>query len=451
LEIRRQRWVYGITVTSDSALQPNGTIRYIAAAHWGVVQYENTESLIDEQTGYITGSRTTGWAMRRFKQESDEGLEIARKYTAPEEEPYRALYRFRRIPIYAVEKRLLKQFAEFYRDAARETAPYEVTKICLPNGQSQVVATADPNYVRPMFAIAERSYRTTFASTPNPEGATDEPLPPLMMGEELDTQKSIQILPSPETTGAVEVEAAFDARSEVDLFKEFNSSFSAQNGNFNEIAVQKTFGTNQGRPGAAQRRPNLFEKEEPEPENGDNAAAKQAQNNNPNQIEYIVCSPGHSPNQANDGSIDATHATTLGQAIQHAKAEMKVQDIQGSVNFSSRIPFNTAIRPLDRLKATVRGRNYDMRIVSLSQSVTVQGTIDGIPLLTSSGTDFTAGIDREIPLTVTPRVVPGTNPNNPTPPRPSGVLPGGVFVVVDDLELGDLNIPNARSRGRFYG
>ena len=40
------------------------------------------------------------------------------------------------------------------------------------------------------------------------------------------------------------------------------------------------------------------------------------------------------------------------------------------------------------------GRNYDMRVVSLSQSVTAQGTIDGIPLLTSSRTDFTAGIDR---------------------------------------------------------
>jgi hypothetical protein len=439
MEIRRQRWVWGIAVTSNQALQPNGEIRYFASAYWQVVQYEDTQSLIDNRTGYILGSRTTGWALRRFKQETDEGLEIARKFAAPEDSADRALYQFRRSPIYAGEKRVLSQFAEFYKDAAREVPPIETRKICLPNGQAAFVGEVDPNYIRPMFAIAERTYRTTFDSTPNPDSTQDEPLPPLMMGEELDTIKSIKILPSNQTTGAV----GFEGRTEVDLYQQFTSNFSAQGSNFNEVATQKTFETSQGRPGAAQRRPDQYERDEPDSQSGDNAAAQQAANNRP-QPEYILCTPGYQPNQITGQTIDAPHARTLAQALQHAKAELKVQDAQSSVNFNTAIPFNALIRPMHRIKAMAYGKQYDLRVLSVSQSVQIQGTIDGVPLFTANQTQVTAGLDRTIPFTTTSRPAPGT-----TPP---GEGPNTVIVISNsNIDIGDLSVPIGRGRGKYYG
>jgi hypothetical protein len=440
-EIRKQRWVYGFAYTSNQ-VENNGEINSPAAPYWGLVQYEDTETLIDPQTNYLLGSRTTGWAMRRFKQESDK-LEILREYTDPEDEPFRRLYRFQQVPIVQVEKRLLKQFAEFYSDARNETPPYDVTKICLPDGTSTIVTTPDPNYVRPMFPIVERTYKNSFISTVNPDSETDAPLPDITTGEEIDALRIIKILPSAKTTLPLEAgNLGFDETADVEIYQEFSSEFSAQGAGLREVTTRKTFSTAEGRPGAAQRSPALYEKVEPDADDKkppDKAAAPNAP-----QIEYILCSPGHSPNQPNEGSVSAPHAKTLGQALTHARSDYKIQDINSSVDFSGSIPFNIAIRPMDRLKARSPFAAYDLRVLTLNCKVAIQGAIDGVPLLTGATTEFTAGIDREVPITATPRTKPQPQQPFPSPGAPTG---GNFFLLDYGLTLGDLGMATIKGRG----
>jgi hypothetical protein len=439
-EVRRRRWVYGFAYTSAQAFG-GGATSALPNGFWGVVQYEDTETLIDPKTNYLLGSRMTGWARRRFKQESDK-LEILREYSAPQDAAYRRLYEFQQVPIVQTEKRLLRQFAAFYLDAANEVPPFETTKVCLPDGSSKIVTTADPNYVRPMFPISERSYKNSFISTTNPDSTRTEPLPDITNGEEQDSVKRIRILPSDRQARRFSSKG-IEAIDEIELFQEFTSEFSAQGPQLREIATKKTFTTAEGRPGAAQRSPDLYEKVDPDIADQQPPTSADAAKTTP---EYILCSPGHSPNQPSEGGVSAPFATSLSQALTHALTDYKIQDIQSSVDFSGAIEFNLAMRPFDKLRIRTGFAAYDLRVLSLNQKITVQGAIDGVPLLTGAVTQFTAGIDRTTPIAVTTRNKPTEAQSLPAPGTPPTAV--AVFAL-EDLALGSLDVGASRSRGNY--
>ncbi len=434
IEVRRERVLYGLAYTSSEVNTSSG-INAPAAPFWKAILNEVTEPDIDDDTGYILGSRTIGAKYSRFKQETDDLEALGLPTTAPEY----PLYQFQWDPSITQEKKLLAEYATYYPDAQREVPPYDTQKICNPDGTSILKAIPDPNYVRPMFELASRTFKSSFAHVKNPDSAPGAPLPDLTKGEESDEYRTVQILPNPllqVTVGLNPFEQPKTGNQESkDLFVEWTYENSAQGENFNEITTHRTFADHEGRPAGAQRRPALYEKEQFEQNFSD-----PNQWNDPQRLKYewILCSPGHSPLEPSGDSISFPNARYWCQALTAAQTDYKIRDLLESVEFSGAIPFNGVIRPFDFVTARAGADRYPIRIVSVNQTVLIQGTINGFPLVTASeGTKLNAGIDREIPFTVTKRPL----PLPPVPPLPPGTVSG--------VTLGDLNIDNLRTRSNF--
>ncbi|MBL1177689.1 hypothetical protein [Pantanalinema sp. GBBB05] len=422
VEVLRERVVYGLAYTSDQvsnldssgyAIDGRNPIKGSASEFWQPVQTETTETILDDGTGYFLGSRTIGQKQARFKQESDQGLEVLRygatgSSLTPEELALKNSYKFNWQSSIQVEKKLLCSFDSYYGDASNEVPPFDVQKICNPDGTSVLKAVKDPNYTRPMFELASRSFKSTFAAIKNPESTILNPLPDLCTGEESEIYKFVDIIPDPTGTFAVNLnpfEKSEDKTAEKrDIFIERTCQTSAQGANFTEIATQRNFTEHDGRPSTAQRRPPKYEKEQYELNVGDPNNWKDPYRR---KYEWILCTPGRDPAEPSQGGLNVPNARYFSQALTAAKTDYKIRDVLESVDFSYSIPFNAAIRPLDKDLIAVGDESYNVRVTSVSQTVTFQGEINGLPVLSApQGTKLSAGIDREVPITVTKRPLP---------------------------------------------
>lgn len=453
VEVLRERVVYGLAYTSDQvsnldssgyAIDGKNPIKGSASEFWQPVQVETTETILDDGTGYFLGSRTIGQKQARFKQETDQGLEVLR-YGAtggsltPEELAIKNSYKFAWQPSVQVEKKLLCSFDSYYGDAANEAVPFDTQKICNPDGTSVLKAAKDPNYTRPMFELASRSFKSTFAAIKNPESSYLNPLPDLTTGEETEVYKFIDVLPDPTNSFSLNLNP-FEKSGEQqqgetrDVYIDRTCQTSAQGANFAEIATQRTFAEHDGRPSTAQRRPNKYEKEQYELNVGDPNNWKDPYRR---KYEWVLCTPGRDPAEPSQGGLNVPNARYFSQALMAAKTDFRIRDALESVDFSYSIPFNAAIRPMDKDAIAASDESYNVRITSVSQTVTFQGEINGLPLISSpEGTKISAGIDREVPITVTKRPL-------PLPPiEPRAGNSGRTL-------LGDLTIDVLRTRGNY--
>lgn len=434
VERRRERRVYGLAYTSND-VATMGEINAPAAPFWRLVQFEVTETLIDDNTGYFLGSQTIGQKYCRFKQESDNLEALGLSATDPEY----PLYKFRWVASITQERKLLAQFGSYYPDAQKEKPAFDVQKYCLPDGTSIARAIPDRNYATAMFELASLTYKNSFDHIRNPDSSPGSPLPDLTTGEECISLNEVQILPNPliqvsYSLNPFEQPPQTNTQSR-DRFIQRTYETSAQGPNFGEITTRRTFNENDGRPSPAQRRQPIYEKEQYELGPID-----------PNQwvdpfrqkYEWILCSPGFTPVQPSAGSVAFQNARYFAQALTAAQTDYKIRDVLESVEFSCSVPFNPALRPLDRLTQSAGGDTYQTRISSISQKVLIQGMVQGAPLVVApDGTQLGAGIDREVPITCTKRPL-------PLPP-----IANNLNANVYGTTLGDLTIRTLQNRGNF--
>lgn len=449
IEMFKRRIVYGAVFTSlevtedPDAGNPIGTqgrkhgpVFGAAGSFWQVVQEETTETLFDPYTRYMLGSKTTGSRKGRYKQETDQ-LELLDLDGTDEESRYEAsLYQFRDFPTYSIEQKLLVQFGSYYKDVWRNPPPIELVKRCNPDGTSGMVPVRDPNYVEPMFEVASLAYTNNFSHTRNPDSTEDEPLPDLTQGEERLSESAIQIIPSRATSTIVAgyVDRAKKLDTDDDQYIQYDYEISSQGSNFGEYVAKRTFAANSGRPGAAQRLPDIYEKEEPEPDSGNPNIYKNPQEA---EFDYILCTPGQNPNQPSTSSISFQNASYLHQGITGAATDLKYRDIKDSVAYSAVIPTNHQIRPLDYVQLFDGETTHLTRADSIENSILLQGDLNGYPLVVSpQNTQIKAGIDRTIPFTITRR------PN----PRTFQIF-GGVRSI--GLTLGEIIPPTLQGRGNY--
>ena len=418
VEMHKTRTVYGAAflstqVTEDlNAGLPIGTgglkhgpVIGAAASFWGIVQQETTETLYDYTTRYVTGSKMTGFKKGRYKQETD-GLEVLGLVGATDSQSQyeKTLYEFKEFPTYAVEQKVLEQFAQHYGDAQLTPIPSEMVKRCNPDGSSSMVSIKDPNFVEPMAVMATLSYSTSFAHTRNPDTTPDEPLPDLTQGEERLHESAIEILDSNSTRVRTN-DKNYKFKTNEDQFISFEYETGSQGAQFGEYVGKRTFSSSSGRPGAAQKLPDIYEKEEPEAISGNPNIYKLPQEAN---FDYVLCTPGYTPNDPSTSSIGFPKAIYLAQGIVGAETDLKYKDIQESIEFSATIPTNHQIRPLDYVNLNDGGTTHKTRVISVENTILIQGLLDGYPLLVAPrNTVLKAGIDRTIPFTITRRRLSG--------------------------------------------
>lgn len=438
-EVRRERYVYGLAYLSSDVVQTIGdetVINAPTAAFWRLVEYSVTDILIDEDTGYMMGSTTRGARYVPFKQESDQcevySLDQAIADSAGDNSAVAELLRQRRpyeprwIPFEELERKRLEEFAAHYEDAKQESVPFEVEKICEPDGTARLRAVRDPNYVPPMFETATNSFKNNFAWMPNPDKPLDPdpespPIPDLVTGQEQQVLKTVGIIKQEEDIflSWEEMEAKRKGIKN-ELFVERVYEFSAQGSQLAEVTTRRTFSQNGGRPSEAQRRPAIYEKEQPEPPSGDPTPRRDPERKQ--QYEWIVCSPGFTENSPSTSSTSFPYADTFSEAMTGVQTDYKVEDIQSSVEFNYQIPFNAQVLPFDRIVVSTGRRSYATRVTGVSQSVTIQGFVDGQLWLTAKPTQIRAGIDRTVPLRSTRKALP-LPPNTRDPNDPNSVLP----------------------------
>lgn len=116
------------------------------------------------------------------------------------------------------------------------------------------------------------------------------------------------------------------------------------------------------------------------------------------EYEYFICTPGHTFNDPIGGSISFPTAANLSQALLGAATLLKIGDIQGTLSTRIRIPFNSVIRPLDKIKFKLGGTTYNRIVKSVSCTINFKGLVDGALKIEWEPTDLDIGIDRTIPI-----------------------------------------------------
>lgn len=435
VEMLKVRTLYGAAFGSNQVTavvgDKRGPVRALATSFWTIVQTERTETLFDSGTRYVTGSKTTGDRKSRFKQETDalellpllRGGSVRSLYEA-------SLYQFHSIPIFSLEQKQLEQFASHYGDVQRNPVPSEMVKRCAPDGTSFMLSIKDPNFKEPMYEAASLSYKNSFEHTRNPESTNNNPLPDLTQGEELLSQSVVRILSS-QATQTRSSDPKFKFKTDDDQYIQFETATSSQGANFGEVAAKTTFTTQKGRPGEAQKLPDIYEKEEPEQDSGDPNIFKPEAD-----FDYVLCTPGHDPNQPTTSTIGFENAAHLHQAIVGAETDLKMRDIQESMDYAYTIPTNLQIRPLDFVQAFDGVKTHLTRVSTVENSIVIGGSVDGYPLtVTPDNTQITAGIDRTLTFSITRRPIASA---------------GSVFNArVFGLTIGEIIPPAMQGRGNY--
>ena len=374
---------------------------------WQIVSYKEQNYLYDPQYGYPLGYNTTGWRMARFKQEgtNQEGIpdtEVLDRTDALEALEY-DLYVFRKLPILERSRTVHTTFTNYYKDAEEQPAwvSYQHTN---RDGSTETRFAKDPTWAPAMFGKETLTYASSFAKAPNPEYDPGEDYilpeypPPqkyYITGEESFTRQSLTIKPGRKNRKVTFQQGDNEIKETVlspDLYTEWNLEDAAQNSQFGQKAVKETFAENEGRPSPSTRLPSLLEQEEPESNDAN------SNNTDSSKYRYTMTSPGYSTDDPVESSLSYSNAKTQAQTILGAKTDFYLRDVQESIQYTYPIPFNPELRPLDRITINAQGETHATAVASLTNTLAIDGNVEGELLITSKPTEVNAGIDRIVPL-----------------------------------------------------
>lgn len=408
-------WVYSGLNSSDAF----GEIRF--SPTWRKVREEITTYEYSSE-GWLLSVTTTGWDFRRFRQES-ESLETL-LFSSATDIAYRRLYIPFRLSLYSVTKYFLAAYALYYPNEDFSGA-YESFKQCNRSGTSSIEYVPNPNYVVPLFVLEEQKQVNSFASVPDPDASPDNPLPYITTGEESFYSRYVvigeNISLSPENERS-------DAPRPKEWYREYVSNQSASDGNFKNSTALVQFKEYEGRPSTAQRKQVTFERVEPDNDDSNYVVPK---------LDYFLTTPGYTSNPGDpvNGSVSYEVARTETEAITAAKTDLKMRDIQESVDTSVSIKYSPQIKEGDFVRLITQFYSYNRYVKSVSHSIQFEGEDEnGNPLVVGGKTQLSLGIDRDIPVTITRRAPPGlpgatSNPPSPgIPPRPPGRLRLGELI-----------------------
>jgi hypothetical protein len=233
--------IYGFCYTAKEIANADGELKGNPAGFWRLVSYKVVTYLYEPVYGYAMGFDTTGWSMRRFKQESEALETIAYGDGSPESAPYLALYQFQKLPLRERSRVTLEAFSNVYNDVDESEAMISY-KVCNNDGTSGLAWVKDPTYAPAMFVIEEFTYKNSFASIANPDDDPSSPegrLCPFTTGEESKVHTYLTIVPSKQTitkSDGIPFTFTNNAEEEIDRFVEWHIEDSAQGAGFKEKA-----------------------------------------------------------------------------------------------------------------------------------------------------------------------------------------------------------------------
>lgn len=406
-----------------------------AAPQWDIRE-RTTKIYTYDQDGYELGWIETGYQMRRFKEESPTQPETAALIV---DEVGNAevidLYRWFAVPILNQKGNLIEPHFIYYSDERFNTnpqylPPWEIIEVCLPSGEHSYVSIENKGWIEPRFVLASATYTNNFAYKENPlydpESAEDPQTRYLTTGEEGYTKEQTKINYSKNTQNGVRTSPNLTNQSLIekeDSFTTYKEDANAQGGdNFRAARRQVDQSISEGRPPTAAHLPPLWERIEPEPENGSNASLA-----SPVEWEYFAETAHLPPSGVKrwpylvDGSRNYEKATSWEQAQRALQTEADIEESKTSVSMSF-----TLLSPClewragDRALVTINGIRRKRRILGITRKFTINGLsalnnpVNVTQLVVkSAGADLQLGIDRPINLIFSKNRKPTPQSSNP--------------------------------------
>jgi hypothetical protein len=426
----------------------NGTPIYSGAAEsfWRIIKDQTENFYYDDKTGYLTGSKTHGWQLVRFKTESFSAGEPAITETVlgnledADEEEVAALkyYEFRQAPVNGFSEYYLLQHSDYYKDV--EPPPkvqYPVCRLAGFRWVKEYKEVIDPNWVPSMFVGREQRFVNTFFFIEDPlnqfkeDGDPRNPDP--TVGEESYQSRRVHILASANTVrgpffvGPLKGRGGRDERP--DRYLEYSKQYSASGPGFNSVAEEAKASQQSGRPGIATRRSIIYERVQPEDPEFSITSESRGSNSSSVKYEFHLLS-GKTITDVVDGSVSYPYAKTEADAIKTAETEVTIQRIQEVAVASTIVPFTPSIREFDKVTISTGYDSYRMRVLSFSNEVEIHGQLNGIPFVTSDGTKLSLGLDRSAKFTIKKKAIPQPKITPASDPNKKGLTLGWISNIV---------------------
>lgn len=344
---------------------------------------------------YLVETRTKGWKRFRFQQEDDS------RNTLDKEDEFYRLFKFKTLPSESKTAYRLISTRSLYSEASNnlpfsvEWVEYESLEPRikeLVDSSSDVTQSGkigllypDPNYVEPLTILVESSYNSSFAFTPHPDSSLEDPIPPLITGEESYFKTERKIL-------------------NASRYKETLSEFSTQNSGFSDLAEKKTFKDVLGKPPEATVRKRNWEKQDRE----------QNSNNEDNNVVFYVLNSNDNKYATPGESLSFPNAKTQSEAETAAKTQLALSRINSDQSQRTLFSFYNNIRDGDRVvvpKDEFAGFGK-WRVVSCSWQLEFSGisTKYGLrPICKHSGTSLNLGLESTTTISVERRTSPVNN------------------------------------------
>jgi len=373
-------------------------------------------------TKYLTSTKTTGWKLGRFNQETLDGdLDTRETYILKADETLEEKERyywslmddslsFRRIPTFSEKTFKLVPQTEYFseeNDIPFQTNEYLGSDLGLqPFNEKFVIAVPDFNYVYPMLVLEEESVTLSYISMANPENILireDRALviaadnltsqekaaelkelslkPDLSTGEDSIFRITRSIVPSKFTNRST---IGQNENLDYDMYVEHEHKYSASESQFKTSLQETYFREVQGRPPQGDYLQSRF---------GVPDKITLSTQTRLDQ-DYYITSTDIEPGKSYEFIYEVNFDTRfLDQALNAAKMDLELANLE-SHTMSLNLAWDYShVRPGDFLDITDQSQTVDklLMVKDLSMTFEIQGELDGQRVITCEGTQVSAG------------------------------------------------------------
>jgi hypothetical protein len=413
---------------------------------WRQIEYQQTEYIYDKFTGYYLGNNITGWKRCRFKAETN-ALEtwVYQQELAelePEDEDAAEIqaflntYLYRTVSVRGYTRYKLGQLRDYF-NSYRHLLPYITFYYCDSQGNLQLGSVRDPNYIEPMFMLAEETIYSCFDKIENPENialrreieeqaAANDPdadpitlLPPLTVGKDTQIRRRVQVSGDNSVLYQFDDVTNGEGRVQTDLsikpdikeysYTTFTTEYSAQDDGFRNSSENTQTEISSGEPGQHKAKPLYFyNKDEISKDSSQHTSGNRTRKKD--DIEYLIYTDSFTDKDPVKGVI-SFDVDTKQKAFAAAETDLRIKRTLQEESLNLTTFFSLDYEIGDRLIVKYNDITYKCRILNINHNISILGyNLDFKNIESVANTQLTLGVESFVNLKIKERKIP--KPNN---------------------------------------
>ena len=437
---------YGFEYVSKDHIVANGDEAkfeiYGPGSVWRQIEFQQTEYIYDKNTGYYLGNNITGWKRCRFRTESN-ALEtwVLQQELAELEEgdedfaevlAFLNAYLYRTVSVRGYTRYKLGQFRDYF-NSYRHLLPYITFYYCDSQGNLQLGSVRDPNYIEPMFMIAEETMYSCFDRMENPENialrreieeqaAANDPdaepitlLPPLTVGKDTQIRRRVQVSGDNSvlyqfddiTNGGGRIQTDLSIKSDIKEYgyTTFTTEYSAQDDGFRNSSENTQTELSSGEPGQHKAKPLYFyNKDEISKDSSQRTSGNRTRKKDDK--EYLIYTDPFTDKEPVKGSI-SFDVDTKQKAFAAAKTDLRIKRTLQEENLNLTTFFNPDFEVGDKVTVKYNDITYKCRILNINHNISILGyNLDFKNIESVANTQLTLGVESFVNLSLKERKIP---------------------------------------------